>query len=273
MRMSIKEITYKICPRFMRGAALKAYRSSRELGYKTESILFPRKMTGYCPCCGIRFKSFISRDYVNRPERFNPLRYEGMEQNVHCPNCKSMPRHRILAMWCRKHKDYLRKADILYFAPENSMMIWMKKNGVSCTTADLYNEADIKLDIQETGLPDESYDVVVCNHVLEHVDDFRKALRELYRILRKGGSLICSFPMDPNVELLEEDPSVTTEADRIRLYGQNDHKRVFGMKADQFLREVGFTVKKISGDKCPDVILPIVGPADYDINVLFRCVK
>ena len=153
------------------------------------------------------------------------------------------------------------------------MMIWMKKNGVSCTTADLYNEADMKLDIQETGLPDESYDVVVCNHVLEHVDDFRKALRELYRILRKGGSLICSFPMDPNVELLEEDPSVTTEADRIRLYGQNDHKRVFGMKADRFLREAGFTVKKISGDKCPDVILPIVGPADYDINVLFRCVK
>ena len=153
------------------------------------------------------------------------------------------------------------------------MMLWMKKNKVSCTTANLYQPADLKLDIQQTGLKDESYDVVVCNHVLEHVDDFRQALREMYRILRKGGPLICSFPMDPKVELLEEDPTVTSEAEKIRLYGQNDHKRVFGMKADQFLREAGFTVKRIWGDKCPEVILPVVGPADYDANVVFRCIK
>ena len=102
---------------------------------------------------------------------------------------------------------------------------------------------------------------------------FRVALNEMYRILRKGESFICSFPMDSNVELLEEDPLVITEKERILKYGQNDHKRLFGMNADRFLSEAGFSVKKISGEKCTKKILPIVGPADYDINLLFRFIK
>lgn len=170
--------------------------------------------------------------------------------------------------------DLLRKADILFFAPGRSERKWLKRNRISCKTADLYIEdVDLKLDIQATGLPDESYDVIICNHVLEHVDDFRKALKEMYRILRPGGSFICSFPMDPNVELLDEDPSVRTEQDRIRRFGQNDHQRVFGMKADRFLTEAGFEVERIDGNDFPEEILPVVGPADYDINLLFRCIK
>jgi SAM-dependent methyltransferase len=185
-----------------------------------------------------------------------------------------LPRHRILALWFEKHIDFLRDADILYFAPGRSERIWLKRHKVSCVSADLYSKTvDLKLDIQSTGLPDESYDVIVCNHVLEHVDDFRKALKEMYRILRPGGSFICSFPMDPKVELLDEDPAVETEEDRIRRFGQNDHKRVFGMKADRFLTEAGFAVERIDGKDYPKEILPVVGPADYDINLLFRCVK
>ena len=150
----------------------------------------------------------------------------------------------------------------------------MKRNHISCVTADLYSQGvDLKIDIQHTGLPDQSYDVIICNHVLEHVDDFRQALKEMLRILRPGGSFICSFPMDPKVELLDEDPSVRTEADRIKRFGQNDHQRVFGMKADQFLMEAGFTVERIDGKDCPEEILPVVGPADYDINLLFHCIK
>lgn len=122
-------------------------------------------------------------------------------------------------------------------------------------------------------MPDESYDLIVCNHVLEHVDDFRKALKEMYRILRPGGSFVCSFPMDPTIELLDEDSSVQTEEERVKRFGQNDHLRVFGMKADRFLEEAGFTVEKIDGRDYPDEILPVVGPADYDINLLFRCIK
>ena len=120
-------------------------------------------------------------------------------------------------------------------------------------TADIYDETvDLKLDIQVTGLPDESYDVIVCNHVLEHVDDFRKSLKEMYRVLRSGGAFICSFPMNQKKELLDEDPAVQTEEERVRRFGQNDLLRVFGMKAYRFLTEAGFEVERIDGKDYPD---------------------
>ncbi len=131
----------------------------------------------------------------------------------------------------------------------------------------------MKLDIQDTGLNDDSQDVVIANHVLEHVDDFRLALKEVYRIIKPNGFFICSFPMDPKVDFLDEEEEPLSEAERIQRFGQNDHKRVFGMKADHFLEEVGFAVEIIDGIDYPDEILPIVGPADYDINRLFCCRK
>lgn len=89
-----------------------------------------------------------------------------------------MPRHRILALWFQKRMDLLRNGDILYFSPNKCEVLWMKRNKIACVTADLYRQTvDLKLDIQATGLPDESYDVIVCNHVLEHVDNFRMALK------------------------------------------------------------------------------------------------
>ena len=82
-----------------------------------------------------------------------------------------------------------------------------------------------------------------------------------------------TYNMDPEVELLDEDPGVVTDEERFRRYGQNDHKRVFGMGARVFLEEAGFSVEEICGEDCPDEVLPVVGPADHDINRLFRCVK
>ena len=227
----------------------------------------------HCPCCDTYLKSFIEGGYKKAPDRFDRARYEHAEQSVICPVCGALPRHRILALWSDEHRDKLQKSKILYFAAERSMMRWMKKNSVTCITADLYSKADLNMDIQDTGLPGESFDVVICNHVLEHVDDFRKALGELNRILRIGGILICSFPMDPKVELLDEDLDIDTDEGRRKRFGQYDHKRVFGMKADKLLSEAGFSVEAIKGTDYPEKILPVVGPADYDMNILFCCIK
>lgn len=141
-----------------------------------------------------------------------------------------------------EHQKIIQGKKVLYLAPEYSMMLWMNQNRMSCTTADLYNTADLRLDIQATGLSDESFDVVFCNHVLEHVDDFRVALNEIYRILKPGGSYICSFPMDMNVDTVNEDPEIRTDEVRYKRFGQNDHKRVFGLNANALLKEAGFTV-------------------------------
>ena len=142
---------------------------------------------------------------------------------------------------------------------------------MKCTTADLFQTADLTLDIQKTGLPGESYDLIIANHVLEHVDDFREALKEIHRILRPDGLFICSFPMDPKVETLDEDESIKTDEMRLARYGQNDHKRLFGLKADHLL--ASFSVTVIKGEDYPNEILPVVGPADYDMNRLFCCRK
>ena len=209
----LKRAIKKVCPAPLIKPAVVVLYWFRYYRCRIERLLFPNKIKGCCPCCGMMFENFVAGPFLNRPERFNPSRYEQTKQDVLCPDCRSLPRHRMLALWFEKHMELLCKADILYFAPGRSERVWLKRNRISCVTADLYSQGvDLKIDIQNTGLLDQSYDIIICNHVLEHVDDFRKALKEMYRILRPGGSFICSFPMDPNVELLDEDPSVRTEA-------------------------------------------------------------
>lgn len=271
--VSVKKACKTICPAFVWDGLKFVYRKCRVIYYSAMEFLLPGRMQYLCPCCGHRFRRFISGRYNEHPELYDPDRYAQMRQDVICPVCGTLPRHRILACWCGKNIENIRASRILYFAPENGMMIWMKRKGISCTTADLYNKADLKLDIQNIDLPDDSFDTIFCNHVLEHVGDFRVALKELYRILRPDGCLICSFPMDPKVELIDEAEKDLTAEERIRRFGQYDHIRVFGMKAEQFLTEAGFAVEKISGSAYPEEILPIVGPADYDINCLFCCKK
>ena len=270
--MSFKTTIKHICPRFLQKTATTLYRQRRILKYRKDEIRNPEDMKYYCPCCGLKIRDFIEADYLDA-EHFNPDRYKNARQDVLCPACMSLPRHRILAAWLNKHQKIIQGKRVLYFAPEYSMMLWMNRNGMSYTTADLYNTADIRLDIQATGLSDASYDMIICNHVLEHVDDFRVALKEMYRILKPMGSFICSFPMDMNVDGVDEDPEIRTDEERYKRFGQSDHKRVFGLNADRLLKAVGFTVEIINGGVYPKEILPVIGPADYDMNRLFHCLK
>ena len=150
------------------------------------------------------------------------------------------------------------------------MCSWFKRNGIGVTTADLYKAADLKLDIEDTGLANGTWDWIVCNHVLEHVNDYQKALHELGRILKPDGRLIISFPIDETLGTVKEDRNVD-ETERIRTFGQIDHWRLFGRDSEAMLRTAGFSVTRISGDGLPESIRPYTGPADYDVNYLFLC--
>lgn len=162
---------------------------------------------------------------------------------------------------------------MLHFAPERGLSRWFGRHGVRVTTADLRAPADLQLDLCDIALPDGSWDVIVCNHVLEHVADWRRALAELRRVLRPSGLLVCSFPIDPRLETVYEDTGVTTAEGRVACFGQHDHLRVFGVDSVELLRGARFRVEVVRGSDCPDVIRPVVGPADYDADEIFFCWK
>lgn len=247
--------------------------------FKLVEKLFSSGRVYYCPCCGFRFSNLMDGGYQNHPEHFNIKRYEFVRQDVICPFCYSLPRHRILANWCEQNLDSFTRKRILYFALEKSMMLWLKRNRIQVTSADLVNPAELKLDIECIDEPDNSWDIVFCNHVMEHVKDYKKALNELKRILVPGGKLICSFPIDESLCTviedgeLSEDMSEEADRERIRRFGQKDHFRVFGLDSQYLLENAGFLVTVIDGDSMPEEICPVVGPADYDSNKLFLCEK
>ncbi|MDO4798368.1 MAG: oligosaccharide flippase family protein [Coriobacteriales bacterium] len=226
---------------------------------------------GYCPCCETPVPRWAAGRFLEQPQRFDRRRYEHMRQDVLCPVCGALPRHRILAWYLSQHPELVRGRRVLYFAPEASMAWWLRRHGVGFVTADLYAPADLRVDIQDTEMGAGSWDVVVCNHVLEHVDDWRRALAEVRRVLASGGVLICSFPIDPSYATVVEDASVTTAEARVERFGQDDHLRVFGRDSAELLEAAGFEVEVVRGDDLPGRMLPVVGPANYDAAEVFVC--
>jgi len=145
----------------------------------------------------------------------------------------------------------------------------MDKNNIKYKSADISEISDLKLDIENTGLDDNSVDMVICNHVLEHVSDYKKALAELKRIIKPEGEIIISFPTDKSLTDVYEDASITSREARIKAFGQFDHIRIFGKNSKELLESSGFKVTEISGENYDKKIMPVTGPADYDDNVLY----
>jgi len=244
----------------------------RKVLYLFHCIKNPKDTRKYfCPCCNRDFVSFSDMKLYEDTERYDPARFKKQRQDVFCPFCYSAPRQRILAYWANDNVSLLKDSKILYFAPEYSMMKWVRRNNVKLTTADLFDpKTDLKLDITDIDIPDDSFDMVICNHVLEHVSSYGKALSELHRVLKPGGKLIISFPIDPSLDTVFEKDADTAE-DRVKLFGQNDHVRVFGKDSEEILASYGFSVSVIDAGAMPEKILPVTGPADYDSDKIFYC--
>ena len=155
----MKNLLLKCCSK----STLESIHRIKGIKYRINMIIQHHKMFVSCPCCGLRFNDFVEAGFLN-PDKYNLERYQNTRQTVFCPFCHSMPRHRILALWCENHKALLQASNILYFAPEKSMTIWMNRKRVNFTTADLYSTADLKLDIQATGLCDNLYEITKTSH-------------------------------------------------------------------------------------------------------------
>lgn len=164
--------------------------------------------------------------------------------------------------------------NIILFGAEYSIKKWFDRKGFYYTTADLFDRsADIKVDIQNTTFADGIWDLIICNHVLEHVPDYKIALKELKRILKNNGILELTVPIDRNIETVYEDKNITSKMERIKKFGQYDHVRIFGNDFDKILIDIGFSVEIIDGSKLPTEIVGVIGPANYDDNRVYICKK
>jgi hypothetical protein len=180
-----------------------------------------------CPCCGGRFRR-MSRQRISG--------WGGI-----CPRCRSHPRHRAIALLLARGDLPGRR--LLHFAPEPLLdPVFARLPGVERVTADLHAPADLRLDITKMDLPDGSFDLILCSHVLEHVPDDRAAMRELRRVLSPGGLALVLVPYRPEVTTYE-DPSITSPLDRVVAFGQQDHVRIYGNDLSDRLREAGFEVE------------------------------
>jgi SAM-dependent methyltransferase len=180
--------------------------------------------------------------------KFLPYGYVNIRENVLSPGTLSLERHRLLWLYLQNETDIFSKScKVLHLAPEQAFYKRFKKmKNLEYTTADLYSPlADVKADITNLPFENNSFDVVLCNHVLEHIKDDTKAMQELYRVMKPGAWGIFQIPLDRNRTSTFEDDSITDKAERTRIFGQYDHVRVYGLDYFDKLRTIGFTVKAL----------------------------
>lgn len=180
-----------------------------------------------CPICGYHGRFWM---YGN-PPRVDAL----------CPNCSSLERHRLLRLALYQF-PLPAQAEILHFAPEKAVSAMLPKTKYHAADLDT-RIADEKLNVEAIAIPNESVDVVVANHLLEHVDD-RKALHEIHRVLRSGGLFFATVPIIEGWDDTYENPRVASETDRRVHFGQEDHVRMYGRDFRRRVQASGFEVEE-----------------------------
>ncbi len=189
-----------------------------------------------CPICGRRYRKFMPYGYVHS------------RKNALCPGCLSLERHRLLWLYLSNETEFFTdKLRVLHIAPEYCLLKRFEKMpNLDYVTADIESPlATVKMDVQEIPFPDGEFDVIFCNHILEHVEDDRKAMRELRRVLRPGGWAVMLSPINSSREYTYEDASITDPAEREKHFGQKDHVRDYGRDFGERLVEEGFNVDEI----------------------------
>ena len=201
------------------------------------SGLFMRGKRYECPVCNRHFRKLLPYGYVNSRE------------NALCPSCLSLERHRQIWLFLQARTDFFtRQATMLHIAPE---YCFIKRFGsmpnIDYYSADLESPlARVKMDIQDIPFEDNKFDVIFCNHILEHVDDDRLAMREMYRVMKPGGWGILQSPVNMSRDKTYEDRLITSPEERLKHFGQKDHVREYGRDYAERMRAEGFSVDEVN---------------------------
>ena len=190
-----------------------------------------------CPVCERSFSKFLSygSDVAHR-------------ENVLCPYDLTLERHRLMWLYLRDESNFFtaERLNVLHIAPEQCFHKKFKEQkNLNYLTGDLVSPiADLHFDLHSIPLENDRFDVVFCNHVMEHVDDAIQCMKELHRVMKPGGWGIMQVPQDFSRETTLEAPDITSPKDREKYYWQKDHVRLFGRDYPDWLRKAGFTVEE-----------------------------
>ncbi len=199
--------------------------------------LFYRGNEVECPICRSQYKKFLPYG-----------RGASARNNVLCPHCQSLERHRLIWLYLQEKTDFFTAPHkMLHIAPESCFIDRFEKmQQLDYITADLESPlAKVKMDIHEIPFDDHTFDVAMCNHVMEHVNDDIKAMSEIHRVLKPGGWAIIQVPMmKPGLKVTYEDQSITEPQARYEAFGQEDHVRMYGEDYGLRLMQGGFQVKE-----------------------------
>jgi len=195
-----------------------------------------------CPVCEKSFRKFLSygSDVAHR-------------ENILCPFDLTLERHRVMWLYLKNKSDFFTHPNlkVMHIAPEQCFYPKFKKQkNLIYTTGDLVSPlADLHFDLHNIPLEDNQYDVVFCNHVMEHVKDDLQCMKELHRIMKPGGWGIMQVPIDASRTETYEDWSITDPKEREKHFWQYDHVRLYGLNYPKRLEEAGFRVEIVDFSK------------------------
>ncbi len=242
----VKDLAWKVLPSDWYFNLAKWWHFLPNMGFKHK-----------CPICGKHLRGFLPFGLHPRP-------------NAKCPFCESLERHRSLWLFVSDRTNLLSGGlTVLHLAPERCLRTKLSRlSGIHYVAADLDPTlAGIRLDVQLIPFKNDSFDCILCSHVLEHVPDDQKAMREIFRVLKLGGWAILQVPLDGSRDETFEDPNITSPEERERVFGQRDHVRIYGKDYNQRLANAGFVIQFDSFiDKLPTDIILKYGLSTQEIH-------
>jgi SAM-dependent methyltransferase len=203
----------------------------------------------HCIFCNGNFSTMLPQGFDASAYKEHQVIGGGYRLNTKCPRCLSGDRERHLYMYLQKYQSHLftQPSKLLHVAPEKNLhRVFTKTPSIDYLTVDLKSpRADLKMDITQLTLDNDTFDVLICNHVLEHIPDDEKAMSELFRVLKTGGFAILQVPISWTLDATIEDLTISDPDEMYRRFGQIDHVRIYGPDYIKRLERVGFKVEVI----------------------------
>ena len=206
-----------------------------------------------CPFCKKTARLFVPRRSASKVMKERHIVGGGSRKNCYCPWCGSKDRERLVWIFLRDRSDLLKKnIKLLHIAPERKLRNVLQEqksieyvSGDKFTEGYAYPENTVNLDLLKLPFKDKLFDWIICNHTLEHIEDDKKAMKEMCRVLKNSGFAVLQAPISYDLEKTEEDSSVVMPKDREKRFGQFDHVRIYGKDYVQRLTSSGFVVNEI----------------------------